>query len=94
MKYEKEIRVTLAEFHEDWMDEIDKKDFIDRIIKENNINLQTLSESLEEDVLNGYSLEHQLNLIKIILQPTMKNTLRYLHNKKYTTKWLKRSLTS
>lgn len=65
MRYEQEIREILTEFYEDWMNEKDKQVFSDAVIKEYGLKL---SAQLDLGISNGFSIDYQLKLTKILLR--------------------------
>jgi len=67
VKYKKEIDEILNNLCEDWMDEGEKKLFIELLFKELNINYEILSNQLETGIMNGINIDDQLKICKMII---------------------------
>jgi hypothetical protein len=67
IKYEKEIDKILSWFHEDWMNEDDKKELNNILLEEIGLSYESLSNDIEKGVNNGFSVEKQLSYIIKIL---------------------------
>ena len=68
MKYEKEAKQLIKDlFYEEWMDNEDWNEFIRILFELKNISYQKLAKQIEIGVSNGYSVDKQINLCKIIL---------------------------
>lgn len=73
MKYEKEIDDMFRSiFYEDFLDEDEFNFLINEGLKQNNISKQVISDQLETGVNNGYSIEDQIMLVKMMFI-TIKN---------------------
>lgn len=68
MKYEKEINQLLRDIiFEDWMTEKEYNDIIDHTFILTGITKEKLDSEIEFGVKNGYSVETQMEAIKIVL---------------------------
>ena len=52
----------------DWMNQQDKTELVTKILEATRLTLKELDDALEEGVQNGHSIEHQLALIKKIVE--------------------------
>ena len=69
IKYEKEIDKLLKDlFYATWMDDEDYKEVIDETFKVMGITKQKLSDDIEIGVKNGYTVEQQFQLFKILVK--------------------------
>lgn len=66
MKYEKEINEILNVVipKEKWMSEEDHQEVIEETFKHLGINRQTISDNIEVGVANGFTVNHQIGLLK------------------------------
>ena len=68
MKYEKEIDQFLRDIiYEDWMNEEDYNEVITETFKQLGTNKEKLSSDIEIGIKNGYSIETQFALVKLVL---------------------------
>lgn len=69
MKYENEINEMLntAISKERWMTDAEYKELIDEVFKRMGITKQKLSDDIEIGVKNGYTVEQQISVMKLIL---------------------------
>lgn len=68
MKYQKEIDEIFESFHQWWMDDWDKQMIKRYLLEFTSTTEQDLSDKIEEGVKNGYSVEHQMELIKELIK--------------------------
>jgi hypothetical protein len=69
MKYEEEANNILNElFRESWMDDDDWDGFINDLFKLTGLSVDKLSEQLEQGVNNGYSVEKQIEILKLLFK--------------------------
>jgi hypothetical protein len=69
IRYEKEINDLLRDtFYEDWMDEHDWREFLNSLEELTNFSVKLMSTALEEGIKNGYSIETQLELCRMVIQ--------------------------
>jgi adenylate kinase family enzyme len=68
VKYQAQIDEMLSCLYEDWMDEDDKKEFIEEIFNRLDLNYEKLNSQIEEVIKNGYSVEQQLEAVKVLLK--------------------------
>jgi len=74
LKYEKEVNQLLRDlFYEDWMGEGEWQEFIQLLLRENKLSIGLLSKQIETGVNNGYSVDYQIKLLKVITKSTVKN---------------------
>jgi predicted transcriptional regulator len=67
IKYEQEIKEIFKEIFDIKEDDIEQ--FFVEIEKETSITIQRLSDEIEIGVKNGYSMESQFEILKIVLKP-------------------------
>jgi hypothetical protein len=66
VKYEKEILKIFEEMYEDWYDEDDKKEFNRMMLEATNQTMQSMSDNIQIGVDNGYSVEEQIEIAKVV----------------------------
>lgn len=62
MKHKETIDKIFEYLYEDWMDDIDKRNFRDSVFEELNVSEEHLSNLIEEGIRNGYSPDQQIEL--------------------------------
>lgn len=69
MKYETEINemLKIAIPKESWMSDDEYKEIIDNTFKKAGITKQRLSEVIQTGVKNGYTVDQQINILKLTL---------------------------
>ncbi len=60
MKYRPEIESALSVLHEDWIDDEDKRQFNDELIRK---HFQNADQAIEVGIANGYSVEQQMKIM-------------------------------
>lgn len=73
MKHEATIKLLLATMHEDWMDDADKAELENMIMSRFG---DELSNSIDERIANGYSVETQVELFKLYVPLFMARGMR------------------
>ncbi|MDK9790620.1 hypothetical protein [Vibrio sp. D431a] len=58
-------------FFESWMDEDDKKNFVDCFLNQSGKTMADLDNDIEIGIRNGYSVEQQVSLIKMVIKPVL-----------------------
>jgi len=64
IKHQNTINDFFDFLHEDWMNEKDKREFNNEVLKAMGKNLNQLDEEIEVGVKNGYSPERQMAIIR------------------------------
>lgn len=73
MKYEKEVKDLLRDlFFESWMGVADYEELITEVFNNTGASYEQLSRDIETGVTNGYTVEEQLTIIKILIKPLIK----------------------
>jgi DNA helicase IV len=68
LEYQKEIDQIWDCLYEDWMSEEDKIEFKKEVYTQGRVNDEVLNNNIKEGVSKGYSVEYQMNLVKILLK--------------------------
>lgn len=69
MEYELEVKQLLKDlFFEDWMDENDWTEFLDEFFRQTGTSIKSLCDDIKIGINNGYSLEYQINALKLIFK--------------------------
>ena len=64
--YESKIMELLSEMHESWMDENDKEEFDEEILKRVG-GIQKLSDEIRVGVCNGYTVNYQMEICRKVI---------------------------
>lgn len=64
LKHEAAIYSVFEMMFESWMNEDDKREFIDLLLQRTGTTLSELDEAIEQGVKNGHSVEEQLTVIR------------------------------
>ncbi|NGZ17530.1 hypothetical protein G6Z94_09255 [Vibrio aestuarianus] len=67
LKHQAPIYSVFEIMFESWMNDDEKREFIDLVLQRAGITLSELDESIEEGVKNGYSVEEQLAVVRLLM---------------------------
>lgn len=73
LKHGDDILKFFELFYEDWMDDEDKQEFIVSCLDQMGLTLFDFDRNLSIGVENGYTIEHQLELCKNIIESIREN---------------------
>lgn len=64
LKHKEAIESLFAMFYESWMDDDDKREFVQMLLSKTGMTLDDLDNSIEEGIKNGYTIQEQLEAAK------------------------------
>lgn len=68
VKYEEYIDEVIRELvYESWMSEEDYKTIVDIMEKSGELNKQEISDAIEQGAKNGYTVQQQVTIVKLII---------------------------
>jgi hypothetical protein len=68
MKHLKSIEAILAKFHEPWMSDAEKEEMTAELLKSTGTTLERIDADIETGVINGHSVENQLEILERLLR--------------------------
>ncbi|MFW1108891.1 hypothetical protein ACEWA7_22985 [Vibrio parahaemolyticus] len=67
LKHEAAIYSVFEMMFESWMNEDDKREFIDLLLQRTGTTLSELDEAIEQGVKKGHSVEEQLTIVRLLV---------------------------
>ncbi len=67
LKHEAAIYSVFEMMFESWMNEDDKREFIDLLLQRTGTTLSELGEAIEQGVKKGHSVEEQLKIVRLLV---------------------------